>query len=668
MMDNLQKRVLARLAEDFYRPTTASALVSALRMPVAKVEAALEALEGSGVLENTQSGYVFNPASDVVAGYFQAHIRGFGFIHPGRDMQYYVGPGAGKGARDGDIVLGDVIARNPGKAPMVRVTDLLFRADQWVVAQFSASSGLGSVQVGKRKIIVPPRLAGNAKDGDWVLVASAGWEGRVVSVLDDADQGRMDLLALAAKRGIVPFFPSEAEQEAAGLPDVLGSPDVDNRLDLRNEEVVTIDDDSAQDLDDGFSLKKLDNGNWQLGIHIADAAHYVTPGTALDREAFKRALSVYLVDREVPMLPARLSRNLCSLLPGQDRLALSCLVEISPLGDVIDYKFVETVIRSRQQLTYRQVELAQWGESDQLLRDAGHLAQILNSKRRQRGAAYIDLPATSITMDREGQPIKMESRESGPSKDMVEEFMVLANQLAADYLFKNNIPFLSRTNEGFHPGKGEDLNRFLAQWGYELDYPLEAQELQRFLGEISGTPGEIPISRKLARCLQKSRYNYQPGGHYNLAVDRYTHFSASIRRYADLFLHRQIKHAVNGLPLTDLGRNLSRVAEQCTFRERLSQDVEGECLELKKLQYMEGPGNVQYTGLVTDTTGSGPVVWLNNTVEGVAVAGIPREQLITYKPGDQITVTVHKLDYKAKQVYFAVVPEKTIGKVDTATE
>ena len=662
-MDSLQKRVLARLAEDFYPPTTAPELAKALKLPVPKAATALEALEHQKVLENSEGGYVFNPGSDLVAGFFQAHIKGFGFIHLGRDRHYYVGPGAAKGARDGDIVLAEVLARNPGKAPMVRVTGFLARADQLVVAQFNASSGLGSVQAGNRKIIIPPRLAANAKDGDWVLAASAGWEGRVVSVLSEADRGRMDLLAIAAKRGIVPVFTREVEREAAELADELSTEEISPRLDLRGENVVTIDDEGTQDLDDGFSLKGLANGNWQLGIHIADAAHYVTPGSALDREAFKRALSVYLVDREVPMLPAKLSRNLCSLLPGQDRLAVSCLAEVSPQGEVLAYQFAETVIRSRAKLSYRQVDLSNCGEWEQLIGDAGHLAQALNLRRRQRGAAHIDLPATKITLDDDGHPIDMGPRETGASRETIEEFMILVNQLSAEYLFNKDIPFLSRTNDGFHSARGGDLGKFLSLWGHKLDYPLSAKELQKFVQKITGTPEEVPVSRKLARCLQKSRYNPQPEGHYNLAVERYTHFSAPIRRYADLFLHRQIKYAVNNLSLKDLGRDLPRVAEQCTFRERLAQDVEGECLELKKLQYMEGPGNVQYTGLVTDITGSGPLVWLDNTVEGVAVAGLPREELAGFKPGDPINVTVHKLDYKAKQVYFAVMPEKNLKKL-----
>ena len=653
MMDYLQKQVLTQLARDFYRPTSAPELAKVLKLPVSKVAAALSALAEVGTLQEKGGDYSLCPEADITAGHYQAHIKGYGFVHVGGDRQYYVAPGTAKGARDGDIVLCAVQARNPGKAPLVRISDFLFRTERLLAAKYSCGAGLGNVQDGNKKIMIPPRDSLGAQDGDGVLVSLSRWEGKVVSILEKTDLGRLDLLNIAAKKGIVPTFPASAVKEADSFSAITPA-DLEKRLDLRGEDVVTIDGDGAMDLDDGFSLVKLANDNWRLGIHIADVAHYVTPGSSLDQEAFKRGLSVYLVDREVAMLPARLCRDLCSLVPDAERLAVSCLIELTPQGNVVRYQFAETIICSRQQLTYTQVDQARCGQWNEMIANAAGIVRKLNARRRERGAAYIELPATALNLDEGGRPVTMGPQQSGGAREIVEEFMILANELAADFLQQQKIAFLYRGNEGFYPGRGPDIKAFISRWGHKLDFPLPSSDLQQFLERIDGRPEQVPVSRKLARSLQKSRYSSEPLAHYNLAMGGYTHFSSPIRRYSDLFCHRQLKQAINGLPVTALERDLPRVAEQCSFRERLAQDVEGECLELKKLQFMEQGGDTEYRGMVTDMTGSGPLVWLENTAEGIVVAGASQEKLAGFTPGDTIFVRVHKLDYKAKQIYFAL--------------
>jgi ribonuclease R len=657
-MENIEKMVLTRLAEDFYRPIAAQELAAAMKLSRDKVNLALSSLAAKKVLLQEGEDYSLNPEADIVAGFFQSHVRGYGFIHVGRDRQYYVGPGAAKGARDGDILLCQVLGREPGKAPAVKVLDFLARTEKIVAAVYNGQSHLGSVQDGNRKIMIPARHSKGAKDGDCVLAAIPGWEGRVISLLDQEDRPYLDLLNIAARKGILPVFPEAVEAEAAALQEAAG----EKRLDLREQEMVTVDGEESQDLDDGFSLSRESDGTWRLGIHIADVAHYVRPGSQLDREAFRRALSVYLVDREVPMLPERLSRDLCSLLPGRDRLALSCLAEISPAGEVISYQFAETVVRSRARLTYSQAEA---GCSNGLLALAAELGQLLNARRMERGAAYIELPTTAITLDANGRPISMGPRETGGPRGLVEEFMVLANELAADFLYKNGASLLYRGNEGFYPGREEDLNAYLARWGCQLAYPPSSRELQQLLAAISGRREELLISRKLARSLHKSRYSWTPLGHYNLAAERYIHFSSPIRRYSDLFVHRQIKQVLNRQPLLALERDLPRVAEQCSFRERLAQDIEGACLEQKKLEYMAAQADTLFKGLVAELTNSGPLVWLENTAEGIVVAG-DRQLLDNCQPGDPMTVQVHKLDYKTKSIYFSCAGGP--GKVDRKIE
>lgn len=650
-MDRLERCVLTFLAQNFYRPTSALELAKELKLGQGEVDTALAGLLSQGILEEQGEDYCFNPRSNIIAGYYQAHTKGYGFVHVGGDRQYYVGPGYARGAKDGDIILGEVQAREPGKAPMLRITDFLIREDRLVVAKFHEGQGLGSIQDGNKRIMIPSRGAQGAKDGDCVLVSISGWEGRVTDILDSANSSRLDLLDIAARRGIVPLFPSAVETEAANLVDDL---DMTVRQDLRSADVVTVDSESAQDLDDGFSLGRLDNGNWQLGIHIADVAHYVTGGTDLDREAKKRGQSVYLLDREIPMLPARLSRDLCSLLPGADRPAVSCMVELNSQGEVQNYQFAETVIRSRARLSYAQMDQDDCGPWQGLANNALDLVAKLSLRRQRRGAAYIELPATSITLDEGGRPVAMGPRPTGGARGIVEEFMILANELAADYLHAKGVAFIYRGNEGFQPGRGDDLNAFMSRWGLYLDYPPTAMELQQFLDTIEGSPGLIPVSRKLARCLQKSRYSPTPVGHYNLGLERYLHFSSPIRRYSDLFIHRLLKQVVQGLTTRELERELSLIAEQSSFRERLAQDVEGECLNRKKLEFMEASGDTVFPGVVTDNTGNGPWVLLDNTAEGLLVAGAEREELAQFAPGDTVQVKVHKVNYKGKQLYFAL--------------
>ncbi|HPZ90025.1 MAG TPA: RNB domain-containing ribonuclease [Bacillota bacterium] len=648
-MDRAERQVLTRLAREFYRPAAPRELAQELELALHLVEKALASLCARGVLKRGEEGYCFNPGADLIAGYFQTHPRGYGFVHTGDDRQYYVPPGTARGAGDGDIVLAEVQAREPGKAPLVQITDILHRRQRYLVGQFRAGSGLGSVQDGTRKILIPVRAARGAREGAGVVVAVSGYEGRVVCTLPDEDLGRLDLLNIAARRGILPLFPPAVEEEAARL----AAQDLGRREDMRDMAVVTVDGQDVWDLDDGFSLFRLENGNWLLGVHVADVAHYVAGGSALDREALRRSFSIYLLDREIPMLPARLSRDLCSLLPGRERPAVSCLVELTPAGQVVSFRFAETVICSRARLTYQQAAEGRCGPWQQLIAAAMQLAGALAQRRRQRGAAYIALPATAIVLDAAGRPLAMGPRRWDAAREMVEEFMILANELAAEYLHQRGMAFLHRGNAGFHPGRGEEVNAFIARWGYKLQYPPPARELQQFLDRLQGRPEMVPVSRKLARCLQKSRYSAAPLGHYNLALERYTHFSSPIRRYSDLFVQRQIKAAVRGVQAPELARELPRAAELCSYKERLVQDVEGECLEQKKLEYLEArPGEI-FAATVADTTPGGPWVMLDNTAEGMVVAGA-RSKLQEYVPGDRVQIKVHKLDYRAKQAYFAL--------------
>jgi ribonuclease R len=475
-----------------------------------------------------------------------------------------------------------------------------------------------------RDVFVPLAEAGEARDGEKVMIAITDWGsataspvGRVAEVLGMPGDPGLDVLMIVMHNGLPTRFPEGVEAAAERLPDEVPPEEIENRLDLRELDVVTIDPVTAKDFDDALSLEPLEDDVLELGVHIADVSHYVRFKDPIDEEAWLRGTSVYLVDRVLPMLPEKLSNHLCSLNPEVDRLAMSVLVRITPKGRILDYRIEDTVIRSKSRLTYQEVQAYFDGDEEErkrLRRVSGvldrlqALARELNRKRVRRGALDFDLPESRVELDDEGLPIDIQKLERLESHRLVEEFMLLANEVVAKYLKKKRVPALYRVHEDPPEQKLEELQEMLGRFGQSLfldaSGALKPKELQRVLQAVEDEPEEHIVNTLVLRSLARARYDIHPMGHYGLALKDYTHFTSPIRRYPDLVVHRRLrelsgrqKPAFEHAPrFTEW---LDDTAVHASERERIAEGAERDSVELKKIQFMERHVGDIFAGIIT---------------------------------------------------------------------
>ena len=405
-------------------------------------------------------------------------------------------------------------------------------------------------------------------------------------------------------------------------------------MDLRNEVIVTIDGEDAKDLDDAISLKKLDNGNYYLGVHIADVSYYVGEGTPLDKEAFARGTSIYLVDRVIPMLPHKLSNGICSLNPHVDRLTISCFMEVDSEGKVVDHEIVPSVINSTERMTYTNVNriLAndqamqlQYSHVKDLFFLMEELASILQKKRFKRGAIDFDAKEAKVIVDNRGNPIDVVLRQRGIGEHIIEEFMLLANETVAEHFYWLELPFLYRVHENPKPEKLLQFANVAKTLGYTIKGSLEnvyPNELSAIIEASKDTPEHTIISTLLLRCMQKARYDEQCLGHFGLADEFYTHFTSPIRRYPDLIVHRMIRrfifeNTVDKKTIRYYQELMPEIAEQTSYREREAIDIEREVDDMKMAEYMEKHLGEEFEGTITSITNFGFFVELDNTIDGL---------------------------------------------------
>jgi ribonuclease R len=651
------KQVVLFLVRGYFPAVDAAYLARRLGIPTESAKGALDSLASQGLLICNDGKYTLNPRSPVIGGRFQSHSRGFGFVHVAGGMHYYVSSMNSRGAEDGDIVWGSVQQGEPGKADQVRVEEILDKNTPPLVGLYRETGGLGRVRIGDRQLMIPSRDNGGAVDGSPVVVLTMGWEAKVLEVLPSQDVALLDVLSLAASRGFAPGFSRRVRDTARAVKTDIQR-ELSVRKDLRNVTVVSIDTESCRDIDDAFSVEKLSHGGFRLGLHISDVAQYVYPGDAVDKEALKRGFSAYMPgNRIIPMLPEEYTYQQCSLLQGQERLCISCFATVSADGEIMGYSFEETVVKNSREFSYQEaVEVLNHGgqgEAVQVLKLAAEMQTLLQQRRRETGAIAIDLPSAGFTLDVNGKPVAAEVFEKNAANLLVEELMLLGNELAARYLVDNGLAGIFRSNRGFMPGCDKEVNQFIQRWGHGPVNTGDSQPLQELLDNIQGKPEEIPVMKQLARKLQKSRYTTKEEGHFVLALPHYTHFTAPLRRYSDIAVHRVIKaHLRRHPPVAD--QYLHLVAEHCSYRERQVQEAENSALQLKKNQYMEQCGDKSFSAIVTQVLPGGLQVWLSNTVEGSAAAGVPREKLAEFKPGDVISVRLHRLDQQRNQLVFAI--------------
>ena len=502
-------------------------------------------------------------------------------------------------------------------------------------------------------------------------------EGKVIEILGHINDPGVDILSVIRRYELAVEFPEEVYAEIEHLGTEVAEADKKGREDLRDLLTITIDGADAKDLDDAVSLKRLGNGNFELGVHIADVSHYVRENTALDKEAYARGTSVYLVDRVIPMLPHKLSNGICSLNPHVDRLALSCLMEVNGRGEVVSHRILESVINSDYRMTYTAVReiledgtpalLEQYAEILPTLEDMEELRQILGEKRRKRGSVNFDLPESKIILDENGKPIDIKPYEKSIATNMIEEFMLVCNETIAENSFWQEMPFMYRSHQEPDEDKLEKMEQFLRGFGYYLrkkDGEIHPRELQKVLQKAEETDEERIITRMVLRSMMQARYTAENGGHFGLAAKYYCHFTSPIRRYPDLEIHRMIKKMLHG-ELDEKAsayyrRKMPDWAKHCSKQERVAEDAERDTDALKKVEFMEDKVGQIYEGIISGVTNWGIYVELPNTIEGmVALSQMDddyyefdeKKMLVfgkrtkkSYRLGDKVVVSVAKVD------------------------
>ena len=635
-------------------------------------------------------------------GVFISHPKGFGFIEvDGLKEDYYVPESMVNGAFHNDTVQFELLPGQRGKRQEVRVVRILKRGTEKIVGTFQKNKNYGFVIPDNRKIaediFVSAERSKGAVSGHKVVVEITDYgkagkkpEGIVKEILGHVDDPGVDIISIVKGFELPTEFGEKVDNQTNRIPDEVLKADMEGRLDIRDLQMVTIDGETAKDLDDAVSLEKQGD-NYVLGVHIADVTNYVQENSALDREALKRGTSVYLVDRVIPMLPHRLSNGICSLNEGVDRLALSCIMTIDPQGNLVDSKIAETVINVDRRMNYSDVaKILSTDEAEEvealrkeyeafvpMFEEMKRLADILREKRRKRGSIDFDFPETEILLDKEGKPLEIKAYDRNIATKIIEDFILIANETVAQYFFWLEIPFVYRTHDNPDAEKVRALGTFITNFGYSLKLTGEEvhpKELQKLLARIEGTDEDTLISRLVLRSMKQARYSPECTGHFGLACKYYCHFTSPIRRYPDLQIHRIIKEYLRGRMKKERMEHyreiLDEVCKHSSAMERRADEAERETDKLKKAEYMQDYVGQIFQGVISGVTGFGLYVELPNTVEGlVHISKIPGDyfyynedayELVgqstgkKYKLGERIEVAVVSVDKNAKTIDFGI--------------
>lgn len=637
-----------------------------------------------------------------IIGRLQTHKKGFGFVVPEEvtDLNHiniadiYIAAESLHGAMNGDKVEVDLIPEYLwGNSPEGIIVNVLDRNFTEVVGTFDKSKKFGFVIPDDRKlrddIFIPKKYTSGAKNGDKVVAEIIKYpegrhkaEGRITEIIAKKGESGADILALIRQNNLFKTFPSRAAAEAKTVnKQAITAEEIAKRRDLRDLFTVTIDGADSKDFDDAVSVSKLANGHFKLGVHIADVCHYVKENGPLDKEALKRGNSVYLINQVVPMLPEELSNGICSLNPGEDRLTLTCEMQIDETGKVVDHDIYESVIYSHKRLVYDDVsdiiESGNITDENKYLFEMAELANILRKKKDHRGSLDFNIDEAHIVLDKKGVPIYIGAADRRVANRMIEEFMLLANETVAEHFFWMNVPFVYRVHEKPSLEKMEELKAFLAGLGVALNGNLadiHPSKLSKILDEIKDKSYEGVVNSLMLRSMQKATYETECKGHFGLALKYYCHFTSPIRRYPDLMIHRIIKKIINGkFGDSDVKRYLKKseeISEQASKTEREAIELEREVEKMKMAEYMSNHVGEEYEGIISGVTNFGIYVELPNCVEGMIKLEFINDDYYEFEPtkyrvrgqrtnkiyalGDKIKVKVHSVYMHEREINFVL--------------
>ena len=723
----MREQILALLSRKDYRPLNKTEIARKIGVSGrarVTLRGMLRDLERAGEIARIRKDrYVLPAEADLVTGKLSIHPAGYGFLtleKPGESDVFIAAENVGTAMHADRVVVrispeppaGRIKGRREG-----RVIRILERAHDTLVGTLQRSRNFYYVVPDDPRFVhdiyVRPvaaiqddrRPETAATVGDKVVVRLDDWqsrhvnpEGEIIEVLGPASAPGVDVLSIVRKYHLPTEFPREVLQQAERIPETIDALQLAGRDDLRDQFIVTIDPDDARDFDDAIHVEKLSNGGWQLGVHIADVAAYVEPGSALDREARRRGNSVYLPDRVIPMLPERLSNGVCSLKPEVDRLTHSVFIQFDKRGAAKSARFTRTVIRSAHRLTYKEAyAILMSPPSDRLgerLHLAWELAALLRRKRFEHGALDLDFPEVKVWVDTHGQPTRLERVENDESHQLIEEFMLAANEAVARELKKRAIPTIYRVHENPDSEKLGEYREFALSFGYQVGDLTNRAELQRLLAEIGGKPEEQALKVGLLKSLKRARYDPQPLGHYGLAKTNYLHFTSPIRRYADLVVHRVLGR--DGTPLPSAASRtterrsrsdtphhmgvaeVTSIAEHISTTERNAADAEIDAAQMKKLEFFQrqlDQRNPQiFRAAIVDVRNYGLMVELPDALlTGLVHVSSLTDDFYLFEParrqligrrsrkrfgvGDDVSVFVARVDAFKRQVDFAIASE-----------
>lgn len=661
-------------------------------------------LENEGIIVCSKQNYYLPQQLNMLVGSININKKGFGFVTYSIDEEdIFIGKDNLKDAFNKDIVLIEVSNNQDGNHQEGKVIKIIKRGQTKFVGEVKMGKKDYYVAVDDSKfekmIFVDSAHLHGAMIGHKVVVEIKTYKpiikGNIISIIGHKLDPGVDILSIVNEHDVPIEFDKAVYEQISDINDTITKEDLEGRVDLRNEVIVTIDGDDAKDLDDAISLSKLDNGNYYLGVHIADVTNYVTEGSALDKEAISRGTSIYLVDRVIPMLPHKLSNGICSLNPKVDRLTISCFMEINQDGKVVNHKIVPAVIHSKERMTYTNVNHILDGNEEitkqyEHVKDLFFLMQevalILKQKRSLRGAIDFDVKEAKVLVDSKGKPTDVVLRTRGDSDKIIEEFMLLANETVAEHFKWLDVPFIYRVHE--HPKKKKlmQFTTMVKPLGYTIKGSLEnvyPSELSNIIETSKGTPEHTIIATLLLRCMQKARYDSQCLGHFGLADKYYTHFTSPIRRYPDLLVHRLIRtylfeNKIDGKTITHFQKQIPLLAEQASNCEREAVNIEREVTDMKMAEYMEKHIGEEFDGIISSVTNFGFFVELDNTIDGLVhvsdltddyyffdeknVRYVGQRTGKTFKMSDQVKVKVIGASKKEKSVDFEILGMKSNKK------